>query len=96
MKKLIALTFICALCSCASSDSSVSPLYGSSQKGVYEAICNGTSYTMTECYRLANQKCYNRFKVLDQSETVATYVDNYGLFLDKDRDIKRRLVFKCL
>lgn len=95
MKKYLCLSLVLALCACASG-SSVTAVSHPTQKHVYEATCDGTSYTMTECYRLANNKCYNRFKVLDQSETVATYVDDYGLFLNRERDIHRKLIFKCL
>ncbi len=95
MKKYICLFFVLALAACAS-DTSVKPVYDSKYNNVYEATCNGNSYTMTECYRLANQKCDRRFKVLNQSENVATYVDDYGLFLNREREVTRTLLFKCL
>ena len=84
------------LSSCVFYQPSVELAYVGEYGNVYEAKCDGSSYTMAACYQLANQKCLGQLKILHKSEkTYHESADTDDGLSDISTTVRRNILFYC-
>lgn len=63
-KSIFIILAVLAISSC----SGVKPTHHQNGRQVYEARCNSYLNNMSDCYKLASEKCRGRFEIVSQNE----------------------------